>query len=256
MCSVVILRRPDADWPIILGANRDEMSNRPWRPPGRHWPDRANVVAGLDEMAGGTWMGVNDEGVMACVLNREGTLGPEDGKRSRGELVLEALDHADAAEAALALADLNAAAWRPFNLVIADNRDAFVLSHRGEKGRIRPVPIPEGLSMVTAFDLNDDASPRIRFYRPLFAHAAPPAPERGEWAAWEKLLASRIRDGQGRSEAGPKGAMCVVTPSGFGTSSSSLVALPSAERSDLKPVWRFAPGRPGEVAWENVPLRP
>ena len=100
MCSVILLRRPDATWPLILGANRDEMAGRPWKAPARHWPDRPNVIAGLDELAGGSWLGMNDEGVVAAVLNRMGTLGPEAGKRSRGELVLDALDFADAAEAA------------------------------------------------------------------------------------------------------------------------------------------------------------
>jgi len=84
MCTLVLLRRPGHQWPLILGANRDEMVGRPWKPPGRHWDDRPNVVAGLDELAGGSWLGVNDEGVVAAVLNRVGTLGPADGKRSRG----------------------------------------------------------------------------------------------------------------------------------------------------------------------------
>ena len=69
MCTVVILRRPGHDWPVLIGANRDEMAGRPWEPPGRHWLDRENVVAGIDLLAGGTWMGMNDEGVVACILN-------------------------------------------------------------------------------------------------------------------------------------------------------------------------------------------
>ena len=76
MCSVVILYRPDHAWPLILGANRDEMANRPWAPPARHWPDRRNVVAGLDKLAGGSWLGLNDEGVVAAIMNRMNTLGP------------------------------------------------------------------------------------------------------------------------------------------------------------------------------------
>ncbi|MBY0432159.1 MAG: NRDE family protein, partial [Rhodospirillales bacterium] len=132
MCTVIVLRRPEAPWPLLLAANRDEMEGRPWRPPARHWPDRHNVVAGLDELAGGTWAGTNDEGVVAAILNRAGTLGPEAGKRSRGELVLEALDHADAVDAVQALSQLNAAAYRAFNMVIADNRDAFFVAHRHE----------------------------------------------------------------------------------------------------------------------------
>ena len=252
MCSVVILRRPGHAWPILLGANRDEMVDRPWKPPARHWPDRANVTAGMDELAGGTWSGVNDEGVVACILNRENTLGPLKGKRSRGELVLEALDHADARDAARALAELDTGAYRPFNMVVADNRDAFWLTHRGEHpGRVRVEPIPPGLSMVTAHDLNDEAaSPRTRMYRPLFAAAPAPDPEAGDWARWEELLASRIWEG----EAGPRGAMCVVTPIGFETTSSSLIALPSMDRPGVKPVWRFAAGRPDRTAYAPLDL--
>src|ERR1044071_8502091 len=102
MCTLVMLRRSEHDWPVIIGANRDEMIGRPAKPPGRHWPDRAEVVAGLDPLAGGSWLGVNDWGVAAAVLNRTGSLGPAAGLRSRGELVLEALDHADAVAAAAA----------------------------------------------------------------------------------------------------------------------------------------------------------
>ena len=72
-----------------------------------------------------------------------GTLGPEDGKRSRGELVLDALDYADAADAARAMVHLDPAAYRPFNLVVADNRDAFWLTLREGAKRIVAESIPE-----------------------------------------------------------------------------------------------------------------
>lgn len=249
MCSVVILRRPEADRPVLLGANRDEMAGRPWRPPGRHWSDRPNVVAAMDDMAGGSWLGLNDEGVLAAVLNRKGTLGPAEGKRSRGELVLEALDHADAVLAARALGDLDPSAYRPFNLVILDNRDGFVLTGLGG-GRISVQPLPDGLSMITASGPGDPDDDRIRRYHRRFAEARPPDPEADDWEAWEALLADR--------EHGPgtdvRAAMCFATQSGFGTSSSALIALPSVERPDLRPVWRFAAGRPGEVPWEPVEL--
>ena len=47
---LVILRRPGHDWPLILAANRDEMIDRPWQPPARHWPDRPEVLAGLKNL--------------------------------------------------------------------------------------------------------------------------------------------------------------------------------------------------------------
>src|SRR5262249_60559477 len=125
MCTLVILRRPEHDWPVIIGANRDEMIDRRSKPPGRHWLDRAEVVAGRDLLAGGSWLGLNDWGVAAAILNRHGSLGPAAGLRSRGELVLEALDHADAVAAATALADLDPAAYRSFNLIVAHNPHAL-----------------------------------------------------------------------------------------------------------------------------------
>lgn len=254
MCSLVILRRPAHRWPLLIGANRDERIDRQWRPPGRHWPDRSNVIAGFDEIGGGSWLGLNDEGVVAAILNREGTLGPAAGKRTRGELVLEALDHADAADAARALTGLDPDAYRPFNMVVADNTDAYWLVHRGTddraEARVRMAPIPTGLSLVAAHDLNDDTSARVRRYRPLFAAADAPDPDTGRWVAWETLLAGRDYD----PDAGPRGAMCVVTPTGFETVSSSLIALPSVEMADLKPIWKFAPGRPGTVPWQDIAL--
>ena len=45
MCTLVILRRPRHRWPVLIGANRDEMIDRPSKPPGRHWSDRPEVVA-------------------------------------------------------------------------------------------------------------------------------------------------------------------------------------------------------------------
>jgi hypothetical protein len=234
MCTLVLLRRPGQAWPLILGANRDEMLDRSWLPPGRHWPDRAEIVAGRDELAGGSWLGCNDHGVVAAILNRTGSLGPAQGKRSRGELVLDALDHADADVAATALAALDPDAYRPFNLVIADDRHAFWLAHRGE-GPIVPTEIPAGLSMLTARDLDDRTSPRIQRYHPRFMAAEPPDPDRDDWRDWQTLLTDRAA-GPG---LGPESAMRFALPTGFGTLSSSIIAVPPAG-SGRRPAWRFA----------------
>lgn len=232
MCTIVILFRPGHDWPLVLGANRDERIDRPWRPPARHWPDRPNVVAGRDEIAGGTWLGLNDEGVVATVANRRGTLGPAPGKRSRGELPLMALDHDDAARAARAIAALDGAPWRPFNLVIADARGAFWLRRGAASTTIESRPLAPGVSMLTAGELNDPESPRIRAHLDCFRDAPPPDPDGDDWRAWEALLASREGEGAAAMTLGPDG--------GFGTVSSALIAL----SADGRRFWRFAPGPP------------
>lgn len=282
MCTLVMLRRPEARWPLIVAANRDELSTRPWKRPARHWPDRPDVVAGKDMTADGSWFGVNDDGVVAAILNRPGTLGPADGKRSRGELVLEALDHAEAKVAAEALSDLDPSSYRPFNLVIADRYDAFWLRHAGSHPSLRirmpsgvwrdldPIhvaalrafgpstdyeapaapeivcqPIPSGVSMITAHDLNDPASPLIAHFLPRFQAAPRPDPAKDDWESWIALLGDRAAPG-----GNPKSAINVTSAGAFATVCSQLLALPAIG----EPVMRFAAGHPDEAPFEPVDL--
>ena len=249
MCTVVVLFRPRHAWPVVVAANRDEMHDRPWDPPARHWPDRRHVTGGLDRLAGGTWMAINDDGLIACVLNRMHTLGPVAGKRSRGELPLEALDHAEADIAAEALAALDPHAYRPFNLLVADCRSVWWL--RNDGSRLAVVPVAPGLAMITAHDLNDTAaSPRMRRHLPRFRAAPAPVPDadggRGDWFAWETLMAG----GTGADSA----SMCVDLPDGFRTVSSSLCALPAPAADHRSAVWRFASGPPGRTGYRPVML--
>jgi len=248
MCTVVILRRPSSAWPIILAANRDERIERPWLAPGRHWSDRPDVVAGRDELAGGTWLGLNDYGVVAGVMNREGSLGPDPDKRSRGELVLEALDHADADSAVEALGHLDGTAYRPFNLVVADNRDAYWLKSIGS-GQPLISPLAAGISMITAWDLNDTSSARIAAFLPLFKEVEPPTPEASDWEDWEALMAA----GQPVYPPTPRTSMAIDTSDGYGTVSSSMIALPR-DMPEICPVWRFCGGRPGIMPYEDITI--
>lgn len=244
MCTLVVLRRPAATWPLLLAANRDELRDRPSRPPGRHWQDRPHVRGGLDLEAGGTWLGVNEDGLVAAVLNRRGTLGRQDGKRSRGELVLEALDHAEAYHAAEALRALDPNAYRPFNLVVADAIDAFWVRHAGDS-RITAMPVPEGVHMIAHGELDDLTSARVRRYLPQFRFVPPPEPERGDWATWTDLLADRGPEG-----GDPREAMCIVTDGPYGTVSSALVAL---TRHVTEPhVYLHADGPPDEAPFMLV----
>lgn len=229
---------------MFIGANRDEKLDRAWDPPAAWWRDRPDVVGGRDREAGGTWMAANAAGVVAAVLNRPGSLGPAPGKRSRGGLPLLALEHATAEAAARALATLPAAEWRPFNMVIADRARAFFVRGTGI-GRPEALPLPEGVSMVTALDPNDQSSPRTARHLPRFQAAVPPEPDRDDWAEWEALLAD---DGYGAA-AGPAEALCVPPNDGFGTVCSSLLGL----RRDGARVWRFAAAAPDRTAFTPLP---
>mgnify|MGYP001544597365 CR=1 FL=1 len=171
---------------------------------------------------------------------------PNGGKRSRGELVLDALDFADARDAVEMLTELDTNAYRPFNMVLADNTQAFWLRNRGAE--VEAFPLTPGVTMVTAMDANDPNSKRIRHFLPLWQAAEAPDPDANEWSEWEELLASR--------EHAPDGdafdAMNIISNTGFGTSSSSIIALPGVQWATRKPIWRFRTGR--TLDWQPISL--
>jgi hypothetical protein len=243
MCTVIVLHRPGHPWPVLLAANRDERLDRPWSPPARHWPAQPDILAGRDDSAGGTWMGLNASGVVATVLNRPGSLGPAPGRRSRGVLPFRALAAPDAAAAAARIAALDAALWRPFNMVLADAAGAWFVRGPGA-GTPEAAPLPPGLSIVTAHDPNDVASPRIARALPRFAAAPPPEPDAADWSGWEALLADT-------APGAPRDAALNVPPLlGFGTVCSSLVAL----AADGRRAWRFCPAAPGAAPFHDLAL--
>lgn len=245
MCTVIVLHRPAHAWPLLIAANRDERLDRAWDPPAAWWPDHPLVIGGRDRTAGGTWMALGPTGVAAAVLNRPGSLGPADGKRSRGELPVMAARAATAAAATEAIAALPAAGWRPFNMVVGDRRQAFFLRGLGQ-GRADVLPLPEGISMVTAHDPNDPTSPRIRRHLPRFRATPPPDPSAPDWSGWERLLAD---SGHG-PEFGLAETLNVPPANGFATVCASLLAL----GADGSRHWRFCPAPPDSAAFSPLTL--
>jgi hypothetical protein len=237
MCTVALLHRPGHAWPVMLAANRDEVLARPWDAPASWWPEVPGLVGGRDRTAGGTWMAVNRHGVACCVLNRSGSLGPAPGKRSRGELPLIALAEPDLRAAAGAVLRLDAGDWRSFNLVLA-SRDGAVFVRGPGRGRPEGWSLPEGVSMVTAFDPNDEASPRVARHLPRF-RAAPP-PDTDDWSGWRAVIAD---------SAGTTVQQINVRPrDGFGTVCSALLGLPA----DGAAQWLFAAGPPDVTPFKPV----
>src|SRR5665213_1334345 len=119
MCLLALFFRVVEDAPVVLGANREEDYRRGGEPPRlREGPCR--FVAGLDPTAGGTWLGVNEHGVVAAVTNRVKEEKPEH-PRSRGLLVRDLLNCSTAAAASqLAVRELDANHYDVCNNVWAD----------------------------------------------------------------------------------------------------------------------------------------
>lgn len=235
MCSLILSFDPSARWPVVMAANRDERLDRAWDPPARYW---SGITAGRDRLAGGTWLGVNDDGVVAALLNRTGSLGPQPGKASRGGLPLMALTERSASAARDLVAREEPGRYRAFNLVLVDASGGYVLRSEGN-GTVATMVLAPGITMITASDPNDMSSPRIARYKPLFEAAARPDPASGDWREWQALLAARTPPVDTALNVGPH--------EGFGTVCSSLVGLAPGEVR-----FRFADGPPDIVGFRSI----
>ena len=87
MCLILLSLQQHPDLPLIIAANRDEFYSRP-STAAHFWPDHPNILAGRDNQAGGTWLGVSRKGRFAAVTNVRGTADKDDqsAQISRGEL--------------------------------------------------------------------------------------------------------------------------------------------------------------------------
>src|ERR1700682_1686246 len=69
MCTLAIYFRVFGDYPVVVAANRDEFLNRPALPP-TELGDRPRIIGGKDLRAKGTWLGINEHGLIVGLLNR------------------------------------------------------------------------------------------------------------------------------------------------------------------------------------------
>jgi hypothetical protein len=250
VCTVVVSFAPEDPVPVLLVGVRDEFADRPWRPPGRHWPDLP-VTGGLDLQAGGTWLAVNPSVPrMACVLNGwGGTPVPASRRRSRGDLPLRAAsDGLDAVRKLLA-EGATLERYDAFHLLVAEPSSVAVLSWDGAdltSTRVGPgthlytnaghaYPGTPAASGATASPSRavpagrGQREPRAAHFGPRFAARRPSGdPRRSLADAWDGWLDLVAGDGL---EAGDPRALIVrrELPDGriWGSSSVSLVSLAS-----------------------------
>ena len=256
MCTLALYFQTFPGYPVVVAANRDEYLNRPSAPPCAlqrvPW-----IFGGKDLQAGGTWLGVNQYGLLAGLLNRH-TLEPNDpARRSRGLLSLDALQTSSAAEAAARIGREPADRHNPFNLLVADAAHAYVLFPRD--GAIRTQPLEPGVHVLTNMNPNDPECPRIARSFRLFEAVADtvPAEPRSPVSVAElfRSLHERLSDHSTpldpRAED-PRNGLCIHLD-GYGTCSSSLLAYAAREQ---RFIYRFAPGAPCRTAYSDVSLPP
>jgi len=128
MCLILFAYRQHVDYPFIVIANRDEYYARPTRD--AHWWDDADIFAGRDLEAGGTWLGINHRGRFAAVTNVREPGGMSPGKISRGELTRGYLTVSQPAEEYLHQLGANDQDYAGFNLLLADQQGMWFYSNR------------------------------------------------------------------------------------------------------------------------------
>ncbi len=208
---------------MVVAANRDEYLARPATAP-ELLNDDPIVIGGKDLKAGGTWLGVNQYGLVAGLLNRRASGSIDPARRSRGLLCLEALRYRAAGDALRFVTAQNGAAYNSFNLLIASRDEAFVAYNRRdevETSRMEP-----GVHLLTNLDVDDFECPKISHAYDRFAalagdpeFCANPIDRRDLLSA---LLADHATQLDSRSSA--PNAICVHLD-GYGTRSSSLIFI-------------------------------
>ncbi|HEV7679760.1 MAG TPA: NRDE family protein [Candidatus Dormibacteraeota bacterium] len=239
MCTILLAFQHVAGAPVVVAANRDEYLQRPSLPP--HLLRSHPVVAGgSDQLAGGTWMAVRGDGVVAAVTNRRAsTRDPQ--RRSRGELPIALLDTADDAAAHALLDSLDPEAYNPFNALYMSPECAVVAEADTDGLRVRV--LEPGLHVLTVFDVDDRSHAKVDALSTRFHDAARAHRDGGALlAAMEDLLRDHGVPGRDGVDAA-----CVHLDE-YGTVSSSSVVVD--DRGGI--VYRHAPGKPCVTPHDDV----
>lgn len=126
MCLISLAYKVVPDLQLAVCSNRDEFYARPTA--AMEWWPSANILAGRDLQAGGTWLGVSGGGRFAAVTNFRGTFGP-DKPLSRGRLVADFLTSGASAADWTKAACQRANHYAGFNLLVFDGNSLYYLNN-------------------------------------------------------------------------------------------------------------------------------
>jgi uncharacterized protein with NRDE domain len=132
MCLIVFAYRVHPVYKLLVAANRDEFYGRSTAP-AHYWEERPDILAGRDLEKMGTWMGVTTSGRFAALTNYRDPKEVTEGKRSRGELVADALKHKgnikDYMQSLVKKKDL----YPGYNLLVGDRTELYYYSNKGQE---------------------------------------------------------------------------------------------------------------------------
>jgi uncharacterized protein with NRDE domain len=190
MCLLVIAWRAHTRYRLVVAANRDEFHARAATPLAK-WPPPAQMIAGRDLRARGTWLGIDRERRFGVVTNFRELQPALPSAPSRGELIPEYLGVRGAPSARraaefFAALEPQAGEYGGFNLLLSDADSLWYGSNRNTPFARSLTPGVYGLANESL----DTPWPKLERVRSGFRkwlRRAPPAGVEGLFA----LLADR-----------------------------------------------------------------
>jgi uncharacterized protein with NRDE domain len=235
MCLLAIQYKSVPEAPILVAANREEVYDRPSLVPSIQ-PGKPRVLSGVDARAGGTWLGVNQNGLFVAAANRPRLLAPV-APKSRGLLCRDLLRANSARHAIdMAMEELTANKYDGVNFIVADYESGWAV-HGGDDPHV--VELIEGLNIISSFDLNDARDERQKLARRLLTL------QTLDSAVKFLAVASKAF---ARPPAAPERPGMVVKDKERGTVSSTLIALGKKPRDAI---YQFANGSPDLARYED-----
>jgi hypothetical protein len=155
MCTVTVVPHETG---IRLMCNRDERRSRPAAlPPQVHELGGRLAVFPVDPQGGGSWVGVNDTGIVVTLLNVSGPSqsASQEPKRSRGLIVREVLRCGSLSQVLETVAGLDARQFDMFRLVAIHRFTAVEATTDGVRTAIRPQITLDAPLLFTSSSLGD-----------------------------------------------------------------------------------------------------
>jgi len=235
MCLLAVQYKSVPEAPILVAANREEEYERPSLIPSIQ-PGKPRVLSGIDGKAGGTWLGVNQNGLFVGAANRPRLFVPATPK-SRGLLCRDLLRANSARHAVdMAMEELTGNKYDGVNFIIADYESGWAV-HGGDDPNV--TELEEGLNVLSSFDLNDGRDERQKLARRLLTL------QMLDSAVKFLAVASKAF---ARPPAAPGRAGMVLRSKERGTVSSTLIALGKKPRDAI---FQYANGSPDQAKYED-----
>ena len=232
MCTLFIHRSKNSDWPILIANNRDEYLSRTFKPPGYHWNN--SIFAGKDISEGGSWLGLNENGLCAAILNRVSNNLKNKNLKSRGKIIIDILKKNTAKSGLKYFKSYFKKNTRFFNLFISDYKNAFWIKY--DQNEFKSFVVPYGFSIIDNYDLNDNKSPKQKLYRNIFLKKKIPNPSINYFKSWQELLFLENK----YNNVNLSSVFVKDKNNNYGTVCSSIIGLPNKKKIKNNMVWLYS----------------